>query len=347
MKPYTLFLIAIFLFLESCGQTRSNDMKTKHQQMNVSDSEWKAKLSPGQYYILREKGTESPFTGEFVFTKDKGTYKCAGCGETLFTDDMKFDSHCGWPSFDREVSGGKIIQTEDNSHGMHRTEITCAKCGGHLGHIFDDGPTETGKRYCVNSGALSFEPADKKEMNTTTVETDTVTLGGGCFWCIEAIFAELKGVTHVESGYSGGNTANPTYKDVCTGNTNHAEVVQITYNPKLISLEELLEVFFTLHDPTTLNRQGADSGTQYRSVVFYHNLNQKQVVEHVIATLNKNMAFDQPVVTEVSAFKAFYKAENYHQEYYELNKEQPYCKAVIRPKLDKLHHIFADKLKHP
>ncbi len=148
--------------------------------MELSDQEWKERLTDEQYYILREKGTERPFTGKFVFTKDKGTYKCAGCGEPLFTDDMKFESHCGWPSFDKEIAGGKIIQTQDLSHGMVRTEITCAKCGGHLGHIFDDGPTETGVRYCVNSASLSFEPA---EAERTANATDTITLGGGCFWC--------------------------------------------------------------------------------------------------------------------------------------------------------------------
>ncbi|MBC5839715.1 bifunctional methionine sulfoxide reductase B/A protein [Flavobacterium sp. F-392] len=310
--------------------------------MELSEQEWKSKLSPEQYYILREKGTEKPFSGEFTLSKDKGTYKCAGCGEALFSDDMKFESHCGWPSFDKEIAGGKIVQTEDNSMGMRRTEITCAKCGGHLGHIFDDGPTETGKRYCVNSGSLSFEPIKNK---TKTESVDTITLAGGCFWCIEAIFEDLKGVKSVVSGYSGGKIINPSYKDVCSGNTGHAEVVQIMYDSKTISLEELLEVFFTLHDPTTINRQGADEGTQYRSAIFYHNENQNSIAQKVIKTLNTNKAFDNPIVTEISAFTKFYKAENYHQEYYELNKEQAYCKAVIKPKMDKLHKVFSDKLK--
>ena len=179
----------------------------------------------------------------------------------------------------------------------------------------------------------------------TIVKTDTITLAGGCFWCIEAIFAELKGVQKVESGYAGGQTQNPTYKEVCSGRTGHAETVNITYDPGVVSLEELLEVFFTLHDPTTLNRQGADEGTQYRSAIFYHNEKQKSIAEKVIATLNQNKAFDNPIVTEVKAFTIFYKAENYHQEYYELNKQEPYCKFVIKPKVDKLHKIFADKLK--
>lgn len=342
-----LQIALLVLSIASCAQNADKKEtgatnKLNMDTMNLTEQEWKEKLSPEQYYILRQKGTEKPFSGEFVFTKDKGTYKCAGCGEALFTDDMKFDAHCGWPSFDKEIEGGKIKQTIDKSHGMIRTEITCAKCGGHLGHIFDDGPTETGQRYCVNSVALSFEPADK---SAEKASTETITLGGGCFWCIEAVFDELKGVTNVESGYSGGKTENPTYKDVTSGYTGHAEVVQVTYNPAEISLEEILEVFFTVHDPTTLNRQGADVGTQYRSAIFYHNDGQKEIIDRVLTTLVENKVFDKKIVTQVEPFGAFYIAENYHQEYYQLNQEQPYCRAVIKPKMDKLHKVFADKLK--
>lgn len=346
-KIINLYLLILLCFT-GCAQINNKEesntqIKSNSAEMNFSEQEWKAKLTPEQYYILREKGTEKPFSGEFVFTKEKGIYKCGGCGEDLFTDDMKFESNCGWPSFDKEIAGGKIIQTEDNTHGMKRTEITCAKCGGHLGHIFDDGPTETGKRYCVNSGSLSFEPQKTNGIKNTS---ETITLAGGCFWCIEAIFEELNGVSKVESGYANGNIENPTYKQVCSGNTGYAEAVQINYDKSIISLEELLEVFFTLHDPTTLNQQGADVGTQYRSGIFYQNEEQRKKSEKAIAILNLNNAFDKSIVTEISPFKNFYKAENYHQEYYELNKELPYCKAVIKPKMDKLHKIFADKLKN-
>lgn len=355
MKTILLSLFTFVLFLYSCGQSNTNansntnsstngtesKIQTTHQ-LNLTPAEWKSRLTPTQYFVLREKGTEKPFSGEFVFTKDKGIYKCAACGEPLFTNEMKFESHCGWPSFDRELAGHKIIQTEDDSNGMRRVEITCAKCGGHLGHIFEDGPTETGKRYCVNSASLSFEPLEKTKEESSS---QTITLAGGCFWCIEAVFEELKGVEKVVSGYSGGTTAHPSYADVCSGNTGHAESVQITYNPKLISLEALLEVFFTLHDPTSLNSQGADVGTQYRSAIFYQNKEQKRIAENTIAVLNANKAFDRPIVTEVTAYTNFYSAENYHQEYYALNKEQPYCKLVIKPKMDKLHKLFADKLK--
>lgn len=339
-----IFLIPLFIFLEIYGQVDSKNIinNKNNSTMKLSDKDWRDKLTPEQYYILREKGTERPFSGKLVLTKDKGIYKCAGCGEELFTDEMKFQSNCGWPSFDNEISGNKIIKTVDNSLGMHRIEITCAKCGGHLGHIFNDGPTETGKRYCVNSLALTFEPY-KTQQETNKLEK--ITLGGGCFWCIEATFNNLKGVNKVISGYSGGNVENPTYKEVCSGSTGHAEVVQITYDSSIISLKDILEVFFTVHDPTTLNRQGADIGTQYRSAIFYHNKKQKDIANKIISTLNKNKVFKDNIVTEVTAFNNFYPAEDYHKNYYELNKKEPYCRIVIKPKIDKIQKKFSEKIK--
>lgn len=176
-------------------------------------------------------------------------------------------------------------------------------------------------------------------------QTEIATLGGGCFWCTEAIFRSLKGIESVESGYSGGHTKNPSYQDVCTGETGHAEVIHITFDPKLISFKELLEVFWKTHDPTTLNRQGADSGTQYRSVVFYHSPEQKETAEKYKSDLNKENVYNQPVVTEISAFDQFYKAENYHQNYFANNRSQGYCQFVIVPKIEKFRKIFNNKLK--
>lgn len=342
MKHIIIITFLLYPFI-GCSQIKEKKIM-KTDKISLTEKQWKEKLTPKQYFILREKGTESPGTGKFLFHKEKGIYKCAGCGNELFTDAMKFDSHCGWPSFDKEIKGGKIIQTEDLSHGMKRIEITCAKCNGHLGHIFDDGPTKTRKRYCVNSASLHFEP-EKKSPKKTSTPQEIITLGAGCFWCIEAIFEELNGVISVESGYSGGSVKKPNYKQVCTGKTGHAEVVNITYNPLKIPLVKLLEVFFTIHNPTTLNQQGADIGTQYRSAIFYHNESQKQKAEKIIATLNKNKVFSSPIVTEVTPFTIFYKAENYHQEYYQLNKEQPYCKMVVKPKLDKFLKIYKPLLK--
>ncbi|MBS2097479.1 peptide-methionine (S)-S-oxide reductase MsrA [Carboxylicivirga linearis] len=181
---------------------------------------------------------------------------------------------------------------------------------------------------------------------TMTIQAqETATFGGGCFWCTEAVFDQLKGVSKVESGYSGGEVKNPSYKDVCTGLTGHAEVIQITFDPEVIAFEDLLEVFFATHDPTTLNRQGADVGTQYRSVVFYHNEKQKEITELVIKSLDEERIFDSAIVTEVSAFDTFYKAENYHQDYFANNASQPYCRAVIVPKMDKFKKLFKEKIK--
>jgi len=176
-------------------------------------------------------------------------------------------------------------------------------------------------------------------------QTETATFGGGCFWCTEAIFKSLKGVETVESGYSGGKQKNPTYQEVCTGETGHAEVIQLKFNPKVISFRELLEVFWETHDPTTLNRQGADVGTQYRSVVFYHSPEQKETAEKYKAELNKENIFRGTVVTEITAFDNFYKAENYHQNYFANNRSQGYCQFVIVPKIEKFRKIFKDKLK--
>jgi len=175
--------------------------------------------------------------------------------------------------------------------------------------------------------------------------TDTATFGTGCFWCTEAVFQELKGVLKVTSGYSGGNVANPSYEEVCTGTTGHAECLQIVYDPKVISFDELLSVFWEVHDPTTLNRQGNDAGTQYRSVVFYHDAEQKQKAEHYKAALAKSGAWDKPIVTEITAFNKFYPAEDYHQNYYNTHGSQPYCTFVIRPKVEKFEKVFKDKLK--
>jgi peptide methionine sulfoxide reductase msrA/msrB len=174
---------------------------------------------------------------------------------------------------------------------------------------------------------------------------DTITLGGGCFWCVEAVYEMLDGVIKVESGYSGGTVKNPSYREVCTGTTGHAEVAQITFDNSKTSIEEILKVFFTVHDPTSLNRQGADVGTQYRSVIFYRNENQRKIARSIIDGLNNNHVYDKPVVTQLDPFTTFYKAEDYHQDYYNQNKEAPYCRMVIQPKLEKFEKLFKDRLK--
>lgn len=182
-------------------------------------------------------------------------------------------------------------------------------------------------------------------MKTKATKQEDITVGGGCFWCTEAIFLEIKGVEKVESGYAGGSAVQPTYEDVCAGKTGHAEVVQITFNPDIISLEKILQIFFATHDPTTLNRQGADIGTQYRSVMFYRDIKQKAVIDKVVAELKKLKAYKDPVVTEVVPLKSFYRAEDYHQNYFQRNPEQAYCRIIINPKLEKFRKVFRDNLK--
>jgi peptide-methionine (S)-S-oxide reductase len=174
---------------------------------------------------------------------------------------------------------------------------------------------------------------------------EVATLGGGCFWCIEAAFEQIQGVLNIESGYSGGTTKVPTYEQVCRETTGHAEVVQVTFDPAIISLKDILDIFFTIHDPTTLNRQGADVGTQYRSVIFYHNKKQKEVIEQTINELEKEKVWDSPIVTQIEPFKHFYKAEEYHKRYFDRNPEAGYCKVVISPKIAKLRKKYHEKLK--
>lgn len=190
------------------------------------------------------------------------------------------------------------------------------------------------------SNKKSTENYMEQNKPTKHENADTITLGAGCFWCVEAVFQQVKGVYTVTSGYSGGFVKNPAYREVCNGTTGHAEVCQLTYNPAEISVEELLEIFFKTHDPTTLNRQGNDVGTQYRSAIFYHNENQKNIAEKTIKALDESGAFSNKIITEVTAFKNFYPAEDYHNNYYNLNSGEPYCRYIIAPKLDKFNAVF-------
>jgi peptide-methionine (S)-S-oxide reductase len=192
---------------------------------------------------------------------------------------------------------------------------------------------------------VSAQRLNTNTMNDSNTNVEKATFGSGCFWCTEAVFLAVKGVEKVESGYSGGKVKNPSYREICTGTTGHAEVTQITFNPKVITYEELLEIFWNTHDPTTLNRQGADEGPQYRSVVFYHNEEQKKTAEQYKKQLDASKVFKNPIVTEISPLINFYKAEDYHQNYYELNPNQGYCQYVIRPKVDKFKKQYASKLK--
>ncbi|MGG7035835.1 MAG: bifunctional methionine sulfoxide reductase B/A protein [Flavobacterium sp.] len=365
MKNRILLTILIFpmLFLNACGQSKTKENKaektitmknainkpenpyysnTDTEKLNLSDEEWKKVLSSDLYAVARLADTERAFTGTMWKDETKGTYYCAACGFKLFESNQKFVSSCGWPSFFEQDNKNSIIFKPDNSYGMQRTEALCGRCNSHLGHLFDDGPEPTGKRYCMNAISLDFVPYNITNENSNL---ETIVLGGGCYWCVEAIYEKLEGVKTVVSGFAGGTVENPTYQQVCTGTTGAAEVVEITYDKSVLNLDEIFEVFFTVHDPTTLNRQGADVGTQYRSVIFYNNDQQKKAAESIINELNNQKVYPSKIVTSLEPLKKFYKAEDYHQNYFNNNKEQSYCRLVIQPKIEKFEKVFKDRLK--
>lgn len=295
--------------------------------------EWESELPADVFQIARRSGTERPFSSEMCSKFEPGMYVCSCCATPLFDASEKFESGSGWPSFTQPIKENAIAYTKDTSHGMQRVEVTCNTCDAHLGHVFPDGPEPSGLRYCIN--ALSMK---KGESNIAKA-----IFGGGCFWCTEALFTELKGVESVASGYTGGKVVNPTYKEVCSGMTGHAEVIQVEYDPQVISYEDLLKLHIATHDPTTLNRQGADVGTQYRSAIFTRTDEERNIALGVISSMQSN--FDQPIVTEVTDFEVFYPAEDYHQDYYKNNTEQGYCNMVITPKVAKFRKAFAERLK--
>ena len=278
-------------------------------------------LSPLQKHILLDKGTEAPFSGKFYAHKEAGTYQCAQCNAPLFRSEDKFDSGCGWPSFEAEIEGA--VKRVPDADGQ-RTEIVCARCGGHLGHVFlGEGLTAKNTRHCVNSLSLGFEP----EKAPAVSSEQTAYFAGGCFWGVEYFLAKQKGVRSVESGYMGGESPKgkaPRYEEVCTGKTGHAEVVRVTFDPSQISYEALARLFFEIHDPTQSQRQGPDVGNQYRTEIFYTSKEQEAMALKLISLL-KAKGYD--VQTKVSPASVFYPAEDYHQDYYERKGTQPYCHA--------------------
>lgn len=304
MKYYLLTLVAFLLVSVQCTAQNYDNMKYN-------------KLSDFEKYIIIEKGTEPPFTGKYNKHYEKGTYLCKQCDSPLFRSDSKFDSGCGWPAFDDEIENAiKYLPDADGK----RTEIVCANCGGHLGHVFhNEGFTKKNKRYCVNSASLNFIPNSK---TISEEKTETAIFAAGCFWGVEHHLMTQKGVISTEVGYIGGHIENPDYETVCSGESGHAEAVKVVFDPQIVSFETLTKLFFEIHDPTTIDRQGPDVGSQYRSEIFYFNDKQKEVAKELIEIL-KQMNYD--VVTELSPATKFYPAENYHQKYYKKTGHKPYC----------------------
>ena len=294
----------LIICLAVCGAVNAQNMKP---------------LTPEEKRVIVDKGTEAPFTGRYYKHKEPGTYVCRQCGAPLYRSADKFDAGCGWPSFDDEIPGA--VKRTPDADGR-RTEITCAKCGAHLGHVFaGEGFTPKNTRHCVNSISLEFVPAAIKE------QTETAIFVGGCFWGVEHLLSKEPGVLDVESGYIGGHTENPTYEEVCSHRTGHAEAVRVTFDPAKVSYEKLARLFFEIHDPTQVGRQGPDIGDQYRSEIFYTTPAQRETAEKLIAELR---AKGYDVVTEVTQATTFWPAEEYHQDYYDRKGTQPYCHGYTK-----------------
>lgn len=297
-----LFLI----FLVSC-----HAQNKKNTTMKYND------LTPEEENVIVYKATERPFTGKYLNNTEKGTYTCKRCNAPLYCSQDKFESHCGWPSFDDEIKGA--VRRIPDADGM-RTEIVCANCGAHLGHVFEgEGFTAKNLRHCVNSISMNFVP-DK------TVPTEVAYFASGCFWGTEYHFMKAKGVRATTVGYMGGHTMNPTYKEVCTGTTGHVETTEVVFDSTQTTYEDLIKLFFETHDFTQTDGQGPDIGEQYHSVIFYANNEQKAIAEKYIKILTEK---GYKVATQLRPAEnnEFWDAEDYHQEYYDKKNGTPYCHA--------------------
>ncbi len=309
----------------------SQDMDNKNKP---TQEDLKTKLSPEQYAVTQEDATERPFRNEYWDNKKPGIYVDVVSGDPLFSSTDKFDSGTGWPSFTKPLEEESVTLKEDKKFFQTRTEVRSKNADSHLGHVFDDGPGPSGKRFCMNSASLRFIPAENLEKEgygkyrslfesgkiakVAEVE-ETALLAGGCFWGMEDIIRKIPGVLRVDVGYTGGSLDKPTYPAVSSGVTGHAESVEVVFDPSKLSYEDLLGWFFRMHDPTTLNQQGNDRGTQYRSAIFYLDEKQKEIAEVVKEKINASGKWKKPIVTEIVAAKKFFPAEDYHQDYLQKN----------------------------
>jgi peptide methionine sulfoxide reductase msrA/msrB len=335
-------LSAVFAFAFSAWAQAQPRKPTKEtsavKTYKPQTDELKKRLTAEQFRVTQECGTEPPFQNAYWDNHEDGIYVDVVSGEPLFSSQDKFDSGSGWPSFTKPLEPN-VTEKKDVSYGMVRVEVRSKNADSHLGHVFDDGPREKGGlRYCINSASLRFVPANKlaaegygqyaslfpltKQDGVADVQAgeETVYLAGGCFWGMEDIIRAIPGVTFTEAGYTGGWLKNPKYDDTHDSKSGHAEAVKVIFDPKKLSFETLLEKhFFRMHDPTTLNRQGNDVGTQYRSAIFFMNDQQKAVAEEVKARVDKSGFWKKPVVTEVVKATEWYPAEEYHQDYLQKN----------------------------
>ena len=313
-----ILLASILIAISACNENTScNQAQAEEEKIMVTPGQMPP-LSEAEKRVIDRKGTDAPFSGKYVSYKEKGTYVCRKCGAPLYKSERKFDSHCGWPAFDDEIPGA--VKRIPDPDGV-RTEIVCAKCGAHLGHVFTgEGFTDTNTRHCVNSTSLVFKPDKMPDKLQRAI------FAGGCFWGVEELLRKLPGIEKITVGYTGGSTENPTYQQVCTGETGHCEAIEIVFDPGKISYRDLAKKFFEYHDPTQKDRQGPDVGTQYRSAIYYFNDEQKRTIEDLISKLEAN-GYD--VVTEVSPATKFYPAEKYHQDYLQKNPGGYMCHSPV------------------
>lgn len=335
-KVFSLAIICIAFI--SCAQ---NDAKNNNQPIKITnqlktnemtqETNWNP-LTDEEARVIIHKGTERPNIGEFVHNHADGTYSCKRCNSPLFKSDTKFDSGCGWPSFDNALEGA-VVEVPDADGS--RTEIVCSNCKGHLGHVFKgEGFTDTSVRHCVNSISMNFESVndltENVDVDSTTYET--AIFASGCFWGTEYFFEKAEGVISTQVGYIGGDVDNVTYRQICTGTTGHAEAVKVIFDPTKTDFKTMCILFFETHNPEQVNGQGVDLGTQYRSGVFYTNETQKEITEELISTLETKNGLT--IATEVTEASTFWEGEDYHEHYYSTKNALPTCHGY--------HKLFED-----